>query len=213
VRTRLVALLPMALGAALALAVLPATAAETYVVDQAATEQVCDGAVCVSRMHEAKLATLTGPGKDALRLLAKLPGAPTTVREYTGEVPVIGGRPRSADAVTVVFDESQWSKPTGDDLTRNLVAGAGVPPCYSVNTAGPVVQREHSARMVLAAWFTGELKPLVGSNYLNGGSMPDAEAAWATLRALPEAEQLKRVEAARQVGLSCDGEQLEALVP
>jgi hypothetical protein len=210
-RTRLSALLPAAVGAALALTVLPSTAAETYVVDAAATEQVCDGAVCTSRMHAAQLPALTGPGKEALRLLAKLPDPPTTVREYTAEVPVFGGRPRTADAVTVVFDELHWFKPTGADLTRILVAGAGVPPCFNLNTAGPVVQREHSARMAVAAWFTGELKPLPGSKYLNEGSMADAEKAWATLRTLPEAEQVARVQAARQIGLSCQGEQLEAL--
>ena len=210
-RTRLVGLLPMALGAGLALAVLPSTPQETYVVDAAASEQVCDGAVCASRMHQARLATLKGPGDDALRLLAKLPGAPTTVREYTADVPIFGGRPRTADAVTVVFDEWRPAKPTGADLTRLLVAGAGVAPCYNLNTAGAVVNREHAARMAMAAWFTGELKPLAGSNYLSAGSMADAEKAWAALRALPEADQVARVQAARQIGLSCEGEQLEAL--
>ncbi|HEX6346458.1 hypothetical protein [Umezawaea sp.] len=211
VRTRLAALLPVALSAALATAVLPSTASETYVVDAAAAEQVCDGDVCASRVHEARLPLLAGPGEDALRLLAKLPDAPTTVREHTGEVPRIGPRPRSADAVTYVFDEWRFAKPTGTDLTRILVAGAGLPPCYGLNTAGVVVQREHVARLVTAAWFTGELKPLVGSNYLNGGAMADAERTWATFRTLPGTEQLARVQAARRIGVSCEGDQWEAL--
>lgn len=210
-RTRLVAFVPMALGVALALAVLPSTTTDTYVVDPAAAEQVCQGAVCTSRMHEAKLAGLKGPADDALRMLSKLSDAPTTVREFTGEVPIFGGRPRTADAVTVDFDEWRPAKPTGAELTRFLVAGAGVAPCYNLNTAGPVVDREHAARMVTAAYFTGELKPLAGSKGLSAAAMPDAEKAWAALRALPEAEQLARVEAARHIGLTCEGEQLEAL--
>lgn len=210
-RTRLAALLPMALGAALALAVLPSTQAATYVVDEAAVEQVCDGVVCVSRMHETRLSAMTGPGGEALRVLAKLPDPPTAVREYTGKVPILTGRERTADAVTVVFDDWWGEQPVGAELTRLLVAGAGVPSCYSLNSAGGVVQREHTARLVTAAFFTGELKPLAKSDYLNSGSMADAERTWTTFRALPEAEQLARVQAAREIALSCQGDQLEAL--
>ncbi|MCS7477428.1 hypothetical protein ACFFQW_22040 [Umezawaea endophytica] len=210
-RTRLAALVPVALGVALALAVLPSTPATTYVVDTAAMEQVCDGPVCVSRMQEARLASLTGPGTEALRMLAKLPDPPTTVREFTGEVPDLTGRPRTADAVTVVFETVRANQLPAADLTRLLVAGAGVPSCYSFNTAGESVQREHTARLVTAAYFTGELKPLARSSYLNTGSMPEAERTWNTFRALPEPDQLARVQAAREIGVSCEGDQLEAL--
>jgi hypothetical protein len=206
-RTRLVALLPVVLGAAVALPILPD---QPYVVNTAATELVCRGQVCVTRLHESTLDALAGSGEEALRLLAKLPDAPTGVREVIFPLPEQGSFPRTSDTVPVHFDDLATAG-ENPDWTRGLLAGAGTPTCLGETDPDDLVVREMAARTVTAAWFLGDLKPVRAIKFQRKAVAPLAQQAWDALRALSAEEQVARVSAARAVGLSCRGDQLTAL--
>ncbi len=106
-RARLLALTPVLAGAALALLVLPSDPRRTYVVDEAAAALVCDGPVCVTKVQQARLDDLAGPGKEALVLLHDALGdqVPDSIQENTA-VRAIGATPeRPRDAVLVDFDD------------------------------------------------------------------------------------------------------------
>ncbi|MER5226882.1 hypothetical protein [Streptomyces flaveus] len=211
-RARLLALLPLALGAAVALPILPSDPARAFVVDAGATAPVCSGRVCVTEVSRTRLATLAGPGEDALRLLAKLPGAPGSVREATGAWPPRTRQSRTADVVPVDFDAPGFrGDVAGEELTRSLLTGAGTPPCVDEEGEyGPRYVRERAARNVAAAWFLGELRPH-HSAYLRDEIDVLARPAWNALRALPADEQRARITALRAAALSCDGDLLDVL--
>jgi hypothetical protein len=206
-RSRLCALLPAVAGAAIALPLLPPTVAGMYVEDRAATRPVCSGDVCLTRLHERHLARWAGPGHEALRLLARLPDAPTVVRELTGTV----SAPRVPDTVLVDLDQVWLRRASGDELTRSLLAGAGTPSCFGRHSGGRPDLRETAARTVAAAWFLGELQPLPGSWRGWTDVRRLAAPAWAQLRALPPAEQQARILALRAAALSCRGDLLDVL--
>lgn len=130
-RARLIALTPVLAGAALALLVLPSDPRRIYVVDEAAAALVCDGPVCVTKMHQARLADLAGPGKEALRLLHGALGgqAPVSLRENTAVLPE-GSTPKwSRKTVLFDFDDDTVAAAKGQELTRALIAKGMVPGC------------------------------------------------------------------------------------
>lgn len=198
-RARLIAVLPVGLGVAVAAAVLPPSPGEMYIEDREATALVCDGPVCVTAMHESMLATLAGPGQEALRLLSTLPDAPTSVHETT--VPLWQERARSRDVVQVGLGDSEVLRATPAELTRILLAGAGTQDCSYRGE----FQRELAARTVAAAWFLGELHPVPGYGPTYGAQIDLlARPAWTALRTLPADEQKARIVALREAELSCD---------
>jgi hypothetical protein len=207
-RRRLIALIPAVVAVAIALPVLPA---KTIVRNEAASAMVCRENVCLTRLHESTLDSFAPAAEDALRLLAKLPGAPTSVREVTQPRQHRGGVPRTADVVPVhlIGDVFQYAPP--GDWRTELVAGAGTPTCFSEQDGERKVIRETAARTAVAAWFTGELKPLRAFRSIREGAAEPARRAWEALRSLPADQQVARVSAARAVGLSCQGDQLTAL--
>ncbi|MFF3749920.1 hypothetical protein ACFYYH_05560 [Streptomyces sp. NPDC002018] len=223
-RARLLALLPAVLGAAVAIPLLPAIPERNYVIDKAATALVCEGPVCVTRLHERELAALAGPegpAEEALRLLSRLPHPPTSVRETVPAWPADGWQPsappRPAGFVPVDFEERALAGATRDEALRGLLAGAGTAPCAVALRADATEEeelrydetravRELAARTVAAAWFTGELKPLRGTSWLRADADRLARPAWDALRALPPGEQRERVAALRSAALRCDGD-------
>ncbi|MFE4944261.1 hypothetical protein [Streptomyces sp. NPDC056641] len=239
-RARLLALLPLVAGAAVAVPLLPADNARNYALDKAATALVCEGRVCVTKLHEPRLAALKGPGEEALRLLGRLPDPPSAVREsvdpWPGEgnggtkaprsAPVVAtpvvATPVPADAVPVDFAAQALDGATKDEYTRALLAGAGTAPCLDADTSDPTeeqrqasykteVVRELAARTVAAAWFTGDLKPLRGADWPRADAEALAGPAWDALRALPPGAQRERITALRTAALSCDGDLLDVL--
>ncbi|MFE4370069.1 hypothetical protein ACFRMN_17890 [Streptomyces sp. NPDC056835] len=229
-RARLLGLLPVVLGAAVAVPLLPADSARNYALDKAATALVCEGRVCVTKLHEPRLAALKGPGEEALRLLGRLPDAPSAVRESVDPWPreKDGGTkaPRRGDVVPVDFDAQALDGATKDAYTRALLAGAGTAPCLDTDMSDATDEqvraydetkavREVAARTVAAAWFTGDLKPLRGTTQLLADADADADAlagtAWDALRALPPDVQRERMTALRTTALSCDGDLLDVL--
>ncbi|KAA9156311.1 hypothetical protein FPZ12_027720 [Amycolatopsis acidicola] len=213
VRARLLGLLPAAVAVAIALAVFPATAEETMVPDSSAAAQVCDGPVCVSKMHEAVLPTLATAGREALEQLGNLPGAPTRVAELTDAVANNQVPPRDPAVVYVDFQSTPaLLYVSADQLRTFLLAGAGTPSCLprSWGDAGDI-----AARTVSASWFGGELKPLPAGTGMGPQANGPVEQAWAAFRTLPRAEQESRIVALRQFYLTCpeNGNALDVLVP
>ncbi|MFI0539569.1 hypothetical protein ACH3VS_11875 [Streptomyces sp. WSLK1-3] len=211
-RARLTALTPVLAGAAIALLVLPADARRMYVVDKAAAKLVCDGPVCVTKTQQARLADLTGPGKEALRLLHGALGdqAPDSVRENTA-VPPEGSTPRwSRKTVLIDFDDDIVAGAKGKELTRALIAKGMVPGCTPVGWSG--FGGDEFAQTVAAAWVLGDLKPLAGTSAsLRGTVEAETRPVWKKLQALPRAEQLSRIKAMRTAALSCEGDPFDVL--
>lgn len=207
-RRRVLAMVPVLAGAAIALPVLPA---RTFVLNETASALVCRGEVCLSHMRESTLDSFAPVARDALRLLAKLPDAPKSVREVFDPRPVDGGIARTAAVVPVSFNSDTFKFAKPDEWLSALVAGGGTPSCLGETALDENTVREAAARTAVAAWFTGELKPLPAFRYVRDGAAGPAARAWEMLRALPAQEQLARVSAARAVGLSCRGDQLAVL--
>ncbi|MFJ5221635.1 hypothetical protein [Streptomyces sp. NPDC088400] len=220
-RTRLLALLPVVLGAAVALPLLPSDPGRNYAVDKAATALVCADHVCVTKVHEPLLDAFKGPGAEALRLLGRLPDPPSAVHESVDAGPEGAKAPRTADLVSVDFEARDLIGATKDETLRILLAGAGTAACSdafgeaSVIDGKPVGQdkviRERAARTVAASWFTGELKPLPGPRVWRAETLALARPAWDALRALPADEQRERISALRTASLSCDTDLLRVL--
>ncbi|MFE9745022.1 hypothetical protein ACFYOT_08980 [Saccharothrix saharensis] len=211
-RRRWLGLLPVLVAGAVALPLMPATAVTR---DDAAAELVCAEQLCLTRAHEHERATLAGPAREALRLLAKLPAPPTSVREVAAAVrgnPERG--PESTEAVWVNLDDFTYFRreaPTAEQLTAYLVAGAGTRTCYA-DRIPREVSREVAARTVMTAWLTGRVEPLPTFRLWLGEEIDALTAkGWDQLRALPEDVQAARVQSAREVQAGCAGDALTTL--
>ena len=206
VRSKLIGLLPAVLAAAVAVPIFPA---DTLVTDNVAAAKVCDGPVCVTKLHEASLPSLRTAGREALGLLSKLPGAPTKVEEVT-DVVALSGQPHDPAAAYINFQTApSLLNASSADLRAALLAGAGAPECLHWN--GDI--GDLTARTVSAAWFTGELKALprgLGVGIKPGGTI---EQAWQAFRQIPEPEQVRRMAALRQEYLNCAGDPMQTLLP
>ncbi|WP_380283710.1 hypothetical protein [Kitasatospora purpeofusca] len=212
-RARLLALTPLLAGGALALLVLPADPRDTYVLDRPATAQVCDGPVCVTAAHRARLDELAGPGRDALGLLHGALGdrAPSAVRETT--VPrAIGGTPeRPGDALLVDFDDEVIGAAEGEALTRALVGQGIAPLCHPRSERESGTLPETVAQSIAAAWVLGELRPLDKTMHRAQDQTDLAAPVWQAFSALPPAEQRQRIAALHTAAVSCADDPLDAL--
>ncbi|MEV1120542.1 hypothetical protein AB0I91_36310 [Actinosynnema sp. NPDC049800] len=215
-RRRWLGALPVLVAAAVAVPLLPATAEEAVKADPVAAELICVEQLCLTRAHEHERAALTGPAREVLRLMAKLPSPPTSVREVGLEER--GERdlrlPESTDAVWVDLDEFTYFRRTpltADQVTTYWLAGAGTRTCYGDHIPRTVT-REVAARTVMTGWLTGRLEPLPVYRLWLGEETDGLVAdAWEHLRALPEPEQAARVQAAREVQAACSGDPLTTL--
>ena len=189
-RLRVAALLPVVLGAALAIAVMPRdNRYVTDAVDPVARELVCahdDPRVCVSRVHTGLLGEVAGPAREALTVLAKLPAAPTQVHEDTTTYVPIVYPPWHDDVVLLRIDAG----PDGHLADRGgvlaeVVAGAFASRGDCDHSAGP------DERLAAAYWLIGRQPDAPG----------DAVKLWQGLRQRPDAAA--RVAALRQAALGC----------
>ncbi|MFB7473546.1 hypothetical protein [Kitasatospora sp. NPDC056184] len=212
-RARLLALTPLLAGAALALPVLPADPRDTYVLDRAATAPVCDGPVCVTAAHRARLDELAGRGRDALGLLRGALGdqAPAAVRESTAPR-AIGGTPeRPREALLVDFDDAVIGAAGGEALTRALVGQGIVPLCHPRSARESGTLPEVVAQSIAAAWVLGDLLPLDGTMFSAQDQTELAAPAWQAFGALAPAEQRRRMAALHTAAVSCTGDPLDVL--
>jgi hypothetical protein len=189
-RLRVAALLPVALGAVLAIAVMPRdNRYVTDAVDPVAQELVCaDGEpqVCVSRVHAGLLGDVTPPAREALTVLAKLPGAPTAVHEDTTTFyPDVF--PAWHDDVVLVRVE------TGEDVTAaDVVAAAFATPPQCDRPADP------ADKLAAAYWLIGR-EPVADDPVQTA----EAVARWQALRAQPADRAQARLVALRTAALTC----------
>ncbi|GGP70662.1 hypothetical protein [Saccharothrix coeruleofusca] len=212
------ALLPVVLAAAVAVPLMPGTPEEVRVASAVAMSEVCTDSgprVCLTRAHGHELAEVAGPAQEALRQLAKLPDPPRSVREKPGPVWSASREAEPTDVVWINLDELNYfliNEPArGEELTKRMVAGAGTRPCHGmVSPEDPT--REIAARTVAGSWVAGRLVPLLSPQ---SWYAKDVDAlvgpAWEALRALPEQEQVARVQAMRAVQGACSGDPLTAL--
>ncbi len=227
-RTRMAALLPVLLGAAIAIPAMPPTLSVAWVDDRRAAELVCtddEPEVCIPRLHAFALEHVRGPARRALSILAaKLPPtAPTRVLVWTVDDQGPNG-PRTADRLTVsipsVLDVTDYSS---EDLLWIMLDGAGVRPCADLARPNPQDEpgakgdpdtRESgyaAARLVVAAWLLDrDIRAAEGPD--EGPDVALARQALATLLALPADEQRIRVTALRDAERTCaEGDRLEML--
>ncbi|MGZ3145879.1 hypothetical protein ACVDFE_28580 [Lentzea chajnantorensis] len=207
-RLRVAALVPVVVGAAVALPVLPA---RTFVRNEAVSALVCRGPACVARLDQSSLDKLAPAAEEALRLLRKLPAPPTSVRDAAQPSRSLHTVPRTPDVVLIHLTGGAFEYFEPADWRTELVAGAGTPTCFTDLDSDRATVRETAARTATAAWFTGRLTDLHNYRFLREAAAEPARQAWDLLRALPPEQQLHRVSAARAVGLSCRGDQLTAL--
>ncbi|GAB7046195.1 hypothetical protein [Catenuloplanes indicus] len=204
-RPRPAALVPgaavLAAGLAAALLVLP-PAARATTVDAGATAQVCaDGTprVCVTRAYAKTLPELTGPAREALTALSRLPDAPSALIQDEHAFGVQTLQDPSTVRVRLTVDGTGALVTGGPTLVEDLLDGAGTLRCEDYTTREADV-RQRAARAVAASWLLGRSAPPV--TYLDEDRVATAQA-WDALHAIPPAEQLSRVAALRQAGLQC----------
>ncbi|GAA0582268.1 hypothetical protein GCM10010172_79200 [Paractinoplanes ferrugineus] len=192
-RLRVAAVLPVALGAALAIAVMPHQ--NRYVigaVDPVARELVCaadEPRVCAGRVHSGLLDEIVPPAREALTVLAKLPAAPAKVHEDTTTF--------FPDIFPQWHDDVVLVRMNADELpsTADIVAAAFNTPPQCDHSADPV------QKLAAAYWLLG--REPVGSGPSDPAQVSESVALWQTLRAQPADQVRERVVALRQAALSC----------
>ncbi|GAA2632047.1 hypothetical protein [Paractinoplanes durhamensis] len=191
-RPRVAALLPVALGVTLAIAVMPRdNRYVTDAIDPVAQEQVCAGGaprVCVSRVHSGMLADVTGPAREALTVLAKLPGAPTAMHEDTTSYPDF--YPVWHDDVVLLRVE------TGEKLTASQVVAAAFDTPPQCDRPTP-----RADGLAAAYWLLGQ-EPAV-SDPDDPALAGEVAARWQALHTEPAAEAQAHLLALRKAALTC----------
>ena len=209
--TRLAALLPVVLGAVVAVALMPGRLAAAWVDNPHATELTCTAdkpRICIPRAQSHMLDELREPARQALSILdAKLPPAPVMVTVQIDE----RANDTRPPADTLLVRLSLFSSDavlTPDSLLARMLDGAGVPVCSSLAGDGPgssasePVVRYVAARMAAAEWLL-DREPQQRGGRGGGPEMALALQALDALRALPAAEQGARVAALRDAERSC----------
>jgi hypothetical protein len=199
-RIRVAALLPVALGAALAIAVMPhRDRVVNAAIDPVARELVCaDGAprVCVSRVHSGLLSEVSPQARKGLTILGTLPGAPTEVHEDTTTYVPERYPPWHEDVVLLRVEAG----PNGhlmnsDGVLADVVAGAFASPPRCAKPAGL------TETLAAAYWLMGR-EPVAGETH-EPTDIAAAVRLWQTLRRLPAGEAKTRVVALRRAALTC----------
>ncbi|MEU8663528.1 hypothetical protein, partial [Actinoplanes philippinensis] len=187
-----------------------------YRIDPAAQELVCaDGTpqVCVTAVRAYELDDVTTAARQALTLLARLPGAPTRAVEWradavgTGDPAQLWSRGPDNEPGTVMFVLGGWGAPSPADVTASILNGAGT-------TSNGCEPGDEVALGAAGAWLMGtDRLPLRdgGSTYTD--ETGDQIAATVTaLRRLPEKEQIRRVTALRDAANACRNDNLLAIL-
>ena len=227
-RTRMAAITPAIVGAAIAIPALPAQLADAWVPDQRAAALICTEPpqVCVPRVFRASLDDLREPGRRALAILAvKLPNAPTRVVAILPAAPGTFGRPSEAPPADMLpapvvggigTPGSGIDMPASEGLLWALLDGAGTLPCPDLGgTPEDPNESYNLARRAAAAWLIGQVPP--EEQQLPGGQAKSSGEGTVTqvldaLHALPAEEQQSRVAAFREAERTCAaGDRLEIL--
>jgi hypothetical protein len=207
-RQRILSVLPMLLGAAIVIPILPHGEAYriSYVPDVGAQALVCaDGAprVCVRQVHAALLPEVVGPARQALQRMAALPGPPTSAVE---EVYLDAPPTTKPDASTMEFfaemnADGRLDDPAALDLDLHDVERGSA--CDDEADYVPI----RAARLAAAFLLLGrEPSPGQGADV-----DPLIADAYRTVAALPETQRRERLSAVRTAFLTCAGDPYAAL--
>jgi hypothetical protein len=199
-RIRVAALLPVVLGAALAIAVMPhRNRFVTDAIDPVARELVCTGdqpRVCVSRVHSGLLVEVTPRAREGLAVLAKLPGGPVEVHEDTTTyVPELYPAWREDVALLRIDAGPDGHVLEPSAMPAEVVSGAFASPPGCEKSAG------WPERIAAASWLLGR-EPVADETY-DPEFRDSAVQLWQSLRQLPGSEAQERVVALRRAALSC----------
>jgi hypothetical protein len=212
-RNRLIALTPVLAGAVVALLVLPSDTRQVYVVDKIAAELVCEGPICVTKIHQAQLNDLAGPGKDALRRMhSALKGqAPVSVREETNVWPDASTPRLSRKIALFDLEDRTIAAAKGKELSRALIANSLVPNCSPRGLAGASVA-SIAAQSIATSWVLNESE-LRNSDFTNISPIQrnEIQQVWKKIKGLPQAEQRSRVSKMHLGAVACKGDPLVAL--
>ncbi|MFJ3825441.1 hypothetical protein [Streptomyces nodosus] len=211
-RKRLVALAPVLAGTVIALLVLPSDPRQVYMVDKAAARLVCDGPVCVTNTHRARLDDFAGPARDALRRMSSALGdqAPVSIRENTTVWPDSSRPHRSRQTALFDFKDHEFAAAKGEELTRALIANSLVPSCSAY--AGATNSSDVSAQSIAASWVLNEPEPHSSNMaYLSRDQQDEIREVYGELTRLPRAEQRSRVTAMYLGAVACKGDPFAAL--
>jgi len=199
-RLRVAAVLPVVVGAALAIMVMPhQERVVNSAIDPVARELVCtedEPRVCVSRVHGQLLPEVTPQAREGLAVLAKLPGAPTQVHEdtttYSPEV-----TPPQRDDVVLLRVEAGSDGHLKDraDVKAAVVSGACASPAGCEKAAGL------AERLAAGYWLMGR-EPVAGETS-EPTIIAEATELWRSLRQLPAGEATARVVALRRTAGTC----------
>jgi hypothetical protein len=185
-------------------------AAGTWQLDPAAYRYVCAGGtpqVCVTAVHAHLLPGVTADVRRALGALAKLPGAPTRAVEL--RLDTIGQsdsdqwfRPKPPPGTVQFQLEVDPATGRDPDVTESIAMGAGT------RWSGCGQGSDEIAPAVAAAWLldTDTVRlwdSWVGYTFWDRYE-PEIRAGVRALRALPAAEQLRRVTALRDAAARCE---------
>jgi hypothetical protein len=207
-RTRTAALVPVLLGLAGAVAVVPRDPAVLDApVDPVAREMVCTEdapTVCVSRVNARVLDDLAPLARDGLVALAKLPDAPTAVHEDTSTYGRDGETPSRDDVVEVPVRIDKFGGLAHPDVVAvEVVRGLGVPVDIECRQHHEAVDR------AAAYWLLGR-EPRSDVGLIPGMIQEDFElnaealALWNGLREVSAEEALARVTAVRDAKRACE---------
>lgn len=195
-RLRVAALVPLVLGAALAIAVMPQRNRVVIdSVDPVARALVCTAdapRVCVSRVHSGLLTEVAPQARAGLALLAKLPDVPAEVHEDTTTYPRDGFPVWRPDVVLLTVVAAPNGHFDHRRTATEVVAGAFASPPDCERSADLV---DTSAA---TAWLTGQ-KP----EFDDPDRLADAVRRWQDLRKLPDPEARARVAALRRAAATC----------
>jgi hypothetical protein len=202
-KARAAAVLPLVVAGAVAVPVLHGTT-DPVVPDTAATALVCDEhgpKVCVTRAHADYLPLLTGPAREALAVLKKLPSPPTSVVEMDSPDPSRATYRSTSGRVVVHLDPRPV--PSRDTLWWAVLVGSTTSACDL--TDEDLVTNLVAGQIIVTSWLRGEPAPAPGPNgdFSWDYERPDVKEGWAVLTALPPDEQVARVAAIRQAALDC----------
>lgn len=195
------AAVPVVIVAILAAAGIPGVGqAGRYTIDHDAQRLVCDGAVCLTAVHQRRMDTVAPRVRRALALLAKLPGAPAKAVEWRAATVYEPGEAEPPGvpigAGTVEFMLDQQTGEPGAHLVEDMVWGAGAPVAHCPET-------DAVALGAAGAWLLGT-DDITADNMVPAGTLPaEIRDAVRQLRRLPPAEQTRRVTAVRDAAAAC----------
>ena len=199
-RLRVAAVLPLTLGAALAITVMPhQNRYVTDAIDPVARQLVCTGdepRVCVSRVHSGLLAEVSAQARTGLAILAQLPDPPTQVHEDTTTFfPKYSPRWRQ-EVVLLRVEVGQNGHLDRSEVLADVVTGAFASPPGCTDSIGP------AERLAAASWLIGP-EPTAGGTY-DPADGATAQQLWRHLRQLP-ADEAKALVAALRLAARSSG--------